>query len=782
LSFCALCGAQGRSDSEHLFSSSVGHRFYEIACELGNSEDAGGPEVEQALALLTATMRLDSRAKYVLPNMIKLVSRHPDRDYSELMLQLVDSYADESADLGVLREAVAYLLGRLNSREEREELLREMLRTLGVKNKVLGSGLATELGLLAAEKADLEAAKYYFMEAYNNNEYNKLAFAKLVELMGEQITPAIYLGHLRLTLGENPLDMETALAFAQYAEKLQLYETAADAYGYCADLFRFLYPAEPLPAYVYLPWAISSYNTRRAQHKCLQIASDIRQSGRFDLLLEAIAGRAAAKIGDQQQANQILGAARDKALELVGGSGQSGGPKPRTADYEQLAWFYCLASPDVNEAVEWANKAYSGEPNSATAAALLAYSLVMNGQTDWAKLLIDNYQHNQITDLTLAQIQLALGEKSSAIETLKSAIERDPGSLAAERAKEILAQQGGEYVPPVDPDVVLAVLRSTFRETVVPVFVRPGEMISVQLKLGGSRFSYGSEFEGTVVITNNSAERLVISDDGLFKGNIRVDARVSGDISKDISNLVSVRFLPSWPVEPGRSISIPVRLVTGELRQILLTFPQASLDIEFTVFVDPVITGEGRIGNRFGIKPAVVVAKRPGIEINRKYLQNRLDSISKGRQGQKTRTAQLFSGLLMEQYAMANREPVYRFVYADWMPDLLKSTLTHCLTDDDWAVQVHTMAGMLSLPLDYELISAASKNLNDAHWPTRLMAVLLLSRSPSANFVEVLDWAAQYDSNNLVRQMAVALGGKEPEPQLQPGPGMLEETAVEPPE
>jgi hypothetical protein len=30
--------------------------------------------------------------------------------------------------------------------------------------------------------------------------------------------------------------------------------------------------------------------------------------------------------------------------------------------------------------------------------------------------------------------------------------------------------------------------------------------------------------------------------------------------------------------------------------------------------------------------------------------------------------------------------------------------------------------------------------------------------------------------------MAVALGGKEPEPQLQPGPGMLEETAVEPPE
>jgi tetratricopeptide (TPR) repeat protein len=727
-------------------------------------------------------MRLDSSAKYVLPDMVKIACRQTDRDYSELMRQLVTGYADEAADIEVVRLALSYMLGRLNSREDRERLLDEMLQMLGERSSILDSELATELGLLTAERADDANAVQFFWFAYNKNKYNKLAFAKLVELMGDQITPAMYLEHLRLALGENPLDMEAALTFAQYSEQLQLYETAAEAYEYCADLFRFLYPSKALPSSVYLPWAISSYNTQRDQHKCLQIASDVRQSGGFDLLLEAIAGKAAWKIGEQQRAKLILKAAGDKALESTVSIGRLEEYELRTSNYEQLAWFYCFASPDVDEALEWANKAYSSEPNSAIAAALLAYSLVLNGQTDWAKLLVDNYQHNQIADLALAQIQLAQGQKGLAIETLKSAIERDPGSLAAERAREILAEQGGEYVPPIDPGVALTVLRSRFGQTIVPAFASPGEMISVQLKLGGGRFSYGSDFGGSVVITNNSAEPLVISDAGLFKGNIRVDVSISGDLQGEIPKLVSVRSRPASAVEPGRSISVPLRLVTGELREVLATFPQASLDIEFTVFVDPVITGQGKITNRFGIKPAKAVVKRPGIELSRKYLQNRLDSLPKGRQGQKTRTVQLFTGLLMEQYAMANRDPLYRFVYADWMPDLLKSALVHSLADDDWVVRVHTMAGMLSLPADYELINAVSKNLDDAHWPARLMSIFLLAKSPSSNFNEVLDWAAQYDSNNLVRQMAISLGGKEPEQEPYPGPAMLEETDVELPE
>jgi len=749
-----------------LFSPSAGERFYEIAYELANSPDIGGAEAEQAIIFLIATMNLDGGANYVHPVLLKLACQHSERDYSQLVYHLLGNYVDKKADLEPAREAVHYLLEQLDSREQRERLLGGMLKNLGGKSAVLDSDLATLLGLLMLEKTDDPNAVNAFGFAYGKNKYNKPAFAKLVELAGGQLGPVTYLEHLRLTLGENPLDIETAVAFAQYAESTQggqLYETAADAYEYCADLFGFLHPSQPLPASVYLPWAISSYNTQRNQHRCLKIAEKLRQSGRFDILLEAIAGKAAAKIGNQQQAAQILKAAEDKALELVDVIRPSWsyiGWKPMP-QYEQLAWFYCFASPDADKALQWANKAYSTEPNSPTAAAILAYSLVMNQQTEWAKTIIDNYEHNQIADLTLAQIQLAQGQKDSAIETLKSAIARDPGALEAERAKEILAQHGAEYIPPIDPDVTLAALKDIFGEAVVPTFISPEKIISVRLNVRGSEFSYGSKFGGAVTITNNSSEPLVISDDGLFTGDIRIDASISGDLTKKIPNLISIKISPALPVGPGRSILVPLCLLTGELKQTLLTYPQASLDIEFTVYLDPVRLerpAQGVTNRLTWIKPPRVVVKRPGVELTGKYLRNRFNSLSGGQRGQKIKTVQLFIGLLMEQHAMANREPLYKFMRADWMPDMLKSALLHNLDDDDWVVKVHTMAGMLSLPLDYELVSAVAKNLNDSHWPARMMAVYLLAKNQNSNFAKVLDWTAKYDSSKFVRDMAIALG------------------------
>ncbi len=771
LSFCCLpARAQGTLDAEPLFSPSVGQTFYELAHELASSKDLTEPQVDQALILLAATSNLDRRANHVLPDMIKLASRYPASDYSKLVLNLLASYVNKSADMEVVTTAVSYLLQRLDSREEREKLLNDLLTNLGGKNAALDSELATLLGLLMAEKTDLASAQSYLMRALNSNSYNKLAFAKLAELAPELPQPPAYLLHLRLAITENPFDIEAAFGFAQYAQRLQLYQTAADAYEYCADLFRYLYPAEQLPPSLYLPWAICNYNTKRNQHRCLQIANDVRQSGRFDLFLEAIAAKAAAKIGDIEQAAHILWTVEEKTQQLLFPD-----IVPRTQDSadssfnqispDQLAWFYCFALPDADKAIDWANKAYSVDPNSATAAAVLAYSLTMNGQADWAKLLIDNYQANQIADLTLARIQLAQGQKDLAIETLKSAIAKDPGSLEAEQAKDLLTQHGSEYISPIDPDITLTVLRNSFGAAVVPTFAGPEKILSAQLSVRGSKFSYGSSFGGSLVITNNSAEPLVVSDDSLFSGNIRVDADISGDINKKIPNLISLRVRPALPIEPGQSMFVPLQLDTAELRQILLAHPQASIDIQFTAYLDPVTTDQGPANRLDDIEPAKVVIKRPPVELTAKFLQNRLNSLSRGKQGQKVKTAQLFTGLLAEQHAMANTEPLYKFMYADWMPALLKSGLLHNLTYDDWVVKVHTMAGMLALPLDYEMIDALAENLNDPRWPTRLMALYSLAKKQDDNFAKVLDWTAEYDPHGLVRDMAIALGAAVPQPQ-----------------
>ena len=140
-------------------------------------------------------------------------------------------------------------------------------------------------------------------------------------------------------------------------------------------------------------------------------------------------------------------------------------------------------------------------------------------------------------------------------------------------------------------------------------------MIEVQFSVRGNDFSYGNELEGVIGITNRSAEPLVITADGLFQGNFRVSARVAGDIKKDIPDLLSQTIRTDMIVLPGRSLIETVKLSVGELRNVLMTYPQASLDLQFTLYVDPVATPGGAISNRLvDVKPVTISIKRPAVD------------------------------------------------------------------------------------------------------------------------------------------------------------------------
>jgi hypothetical protein len=763
-------------NQQQLYSPSVSRKFYEIAYELAISKDATVPEVQRGMAFLTAALSLDSNVRDVRALLIEFACRNTGVNYSDIIYSLLVDYVDESADLELATNAVEYLLERLDSREKREKLLEQMLGTLGSKNKILSSELATKLGILKAEKADLEAAEYYFMEAYKNNRYNWKSFAKLAEIKPERISPSLHLERLRLAVRENPSDIEVVAAFAQQAEYLQLYELSMAAYKYCADLFTYLYPSESMPARIYLPWAISCYNSKQNQPQCLEIAKRVRKEGGFDLRLESIAGKAAIKMGDTELATLIFQAIEEKTQRLLKLRGLSTNTalsdnpddKYSEQDYsKQLAWFYSFVLPVPLKAITWANEAYKSDESPETAA-LLAYALVMNKDIEFAKPLVDNYEHNQIADLAQAMIQLTQGQNDLAVGTLRAAIARDPGSFAAEHAKEILAQQGEEYVPPAETSTVLSGLQNVFGQALVPVFTPPEQIISARLQIQGSVFPYGDEFSGTVAITNHSSEPLIISDYSMFQGHLRIDAVVSGDISRNLPKLLLKRTGEVYQIESGRSVLVPLRLMTGELRKTLVTYPQASLDIDFTLYLDPVVANDGKVSNRLvNVRPGRLSIKRPGVKLTGKYLRNTFTSISTISVNQKIETAKLFTGLLKEQYAMSNRKPPYRFLYADWMNSLLRDALLHKSglllnpAADDWVVKVHTMADMLSLPMDHELISAVAENMNSTKWPVRLMAVYLLSTIPDNQFNKVLDWTAKNDPNKTVRDMAIVLSRKQ---------------------
>ena len=141
LVFCCTPAWAGESPgAERLASSSVAEIFYEIAYELAYQGDITAAEADQAIILLTAAMNLDRRADYVNPLLIKLTCQHSETDQSPFVYHLLGNYIDESADadLEPVRMAIRYLLAQLNSREEREKLLADIIKNHGGENAVIG--------------------------------------------------------------------------------------------------------------------------------------------------------------------------------------------------------------------------------------------------------------------------------------------------------------------------------------------------------------------------------------------------------------------------------------------------------------------------------------------------------------------------------------------------------------------------------------------------------------------------------------------------------------------
>jgi hypothetical protein len=773
--------------SEPLFSPSAADPFWEIGQDIVRAKDITEPQIARAIILLTAAKTLNHELA-VEPLLLRLAVRRSQKDRSEQVLLWLDSYISASADRTVVMEAIHYLLDRCNSREERIELLGRLVSRIGNKNAAIDSEMAMLLGMLMVEKGDLAMAKRYLVQAYTSNKYNKLAFAKLAELAPNEVGPGVYVERLRLALQEDPLDLNAALALAQYAERLQLFDMAAPCYQYCAELFRYLYPSEPLPPHIYLPWALTSYNTERGRPVCLQIAENVRNLGRFDILAEAIAGRAAAKLGRPDEAQRIFRQAEQKARSLLSDSPPASAVSPGAAGVQtptapagkvnarQLAWFYCFADPDPAQALDWANKAFSADSNAPSTSALLAYALSLNNQLEWARPLLNSSENSQIADLVQAKIELSEGKRDNAIQTLMAAVTKDAGSLAAEQAREMLHDLASTYTPPVDPAALQTFLAERLGRAATPQFVPPDKMMEVQLSIRGSEFAFGNELEAAVSIANKSLEPLVITESSLFRGDLRVSASVSGDLKQEIPDLISQTVRTELAIAPGRSLVRVLRLSTGALRHLLLTYPQASLQIRFTLYLDPVVDQNGAIANRLtDIKPVTISVVRPGVDVTTRYVRDRFNAISSGQEGQRIQTAQLFTSLLKEQYAMAEHGALYPYKYAPWLPELLRAAL---VSDsglllrggrDEWVVKVNAMADLLGVPIDQELAAALAKNLNHPQWPVRLMAVYLLAQGSGGGFERVLNWVAQNDANELVRGIALS---------LQPVPAATAQSAV----
>ncbi len=754
----AAPAALGQTREETVFSPLTATVFMETAQEHFYRQR----DVHTAMRFLEAASALDSNAPSLAETLLRIGSQDcAGGDYAEPMMGAINSYLSKQADLDIVLSVMRCLLLQFDARQDREVFLDRMIRRYASNNPTLGSELAVQMGILAAEKTDSENAAKSFNYAFSLNPYNFLAFENMRELLqqqGQTIPPDASLVVLRSMLDANPFDLTAALAYADMLRRLEIYVEAARMYEYAERVFLFGSPESPLPPRLYRPWLLSAYQSKTMYAQCLELAERIRSSAPFDLMLEAIAGRAADKAGRPEQARATLEQAAQKAEQMLGEQDLS-----RRVYPEYLAWFYSFVLDRPESALAWSNQAFNAAPQRQGVQAMFAYTLAVNGQTDLAK----QYAEPLAAAEPVAAITMALvkrqEDRTAAIELLRKAIADAPDTFESEKAREILTDLGTEYLTPTETQTAEKAIEARYGSRIVPVYAEPRQRFSAKLTFSGGDILYGAEFNPRLIIENTGTSPLVIQDGAMLTGVIRVDATVRGDLSMDIPNVLAIRIRPSRPILPSEHIFIPLELNTGVLRKLLMTYPQASLELEFTVYLDPVVHEDGRIANALdGTAPARTVLQRRGISVTRDFLMQRLDALAKGQEGQKIQAVGLFAGLLAEQEAFGRGQEKYPCTNVE--TTLLIDAVRRSLADDNWRLRIHTMDAIntVVIPADYALVESLSANLNHSQWPVRFMAMYTLSRMQGEPFKPVLDWKAQNDPNPYNRRLAVALGGKEP--------------------
>lgn len=740
---------------EQLNSPVAAQTFYDTGYELYASKDADFASAMQAVIFLNAAIELDSRANYVLGDIINIAWQYPDRNFSEVVKLALSQYIDRSTDLEIASKAVGYLLERLDDREQREQLLASIAQQMTDKNSMFTSDILAQLGFLKAETADVNDAQMYLMQAFAMNKYNRLAFAKLAELSengGQPLPDIVYIQNLRYAVRANPLDFDSAFSFSQYCQALGLYAPASAGYKYCAELSKYINGKDSAEPALCRPWILSCYNAEQFD-KCRDILWQVRNGGVFDVWVEAFAAAAATKSGDKQTAKTILDAMEVRANKIL--AGELNVSPGEVIDY---AWLFSfVVDPNPDDMLTWATKAYDGDANSVSAASLFAYALIKNNQFDVAKPLLEKIGLTMPSaGIAKAELLIQSQDSNSAITILKGVIASAPGSFEAQRAAAKLKELGSEYISPVNVDAFNSALTAEFGPKFFSPFVEPEKMVKLEFKVQGAAFSYGSEIRGNLVVVNNYTEPMMVNPDAMVKGDIRIDARIAGDLNEQIPALITKKVRPSYEIRPGSALFIPIRLDTGRVREVLESYPQAELNLEFVAYLDPQISPDGKINNLLKTPPARIVLKRRKLDLTTQYLQQKLEAIKKGHQGQKAQSAQLFAGLLAEQQNLRQNGTPYKFMYAE--SELLSSALARCLVENDWVLKVQTIAAMKKLKPDYRITEAVSADLRNPYWPVRLAAIFILAKNQQ-NFTPVLEWTQQNDPNPLVRQMASILAG-----------------------
>jgi len=363
---CSVCLCVSVSlglDTASLSSESTANLFIKQASEIHLQDPLDPMKAEQAMTFLNAAVSLDPSSESIAEQVLRAGAGncYTGGDYMDNLAWALGRYLHSRADLEVVSRTLDCMLMRMNTRIDREVLLQKLYQKYASLNPVFGSDLATQLGFLAVEKSDMPSAANAFMSGYALNPYNQLAFSKYWELTAGTDAgppPSVQMVQMRAVLTIDPYDLDSAVRYADALMHFQMYETAADAYGYAAQVYQFLYPAQQVPDDIIHGWLLSCYHSDRMETKCLEVAETYRNPDRLDLMLEAVAGKTLIKMGQIDKGRRLLVSAAEKAEALLSAEERAQSMYP-----EHLAWFYSFVQEEPEKALAWSNRAFEESPD-----------------------------------------------------------------------------------------------------------------------------------------------------------------------------------------------------------------------------------------------------------------------------------------------------------------------------------------------------------------------------------------------------------------------------------
>ena len=732
-----------------LYSPQSAQAFYNLACEILEPEDVSIQEAKVAANFLVATQMLDKSINTMLPQILKVASIDSRVDYSRFVREQLYKYVSATSDAELAMRGVSYMLSKVNTREQRERILESLYQDLGTSNSQFASQISTYLGILAAETADFNTAAKHFLNAYNSNSYNVVAFEKLSEVSPDFVTVPLIAPYLRRKITLNPYSLEMALDFADYAYQYGLFDIARDTYEYAAEVYINQNPDEPIPERVYLPWIMSAFNTNYGEAKTLRIVNRIRKQGSFNLAVEYISIMSEPLSASQRALR--LRELSQTAMQMF----STGHP---SVNEQGLCYFYAFMNPDKRAAADMAKRAYSRNSESIDVRSLYAYTLFQSGDMTTAEEMVQYMKdYNQIAAYTYALIQDQKADVAAYLNNLKRLIAMEPGSFVSLIALKELDEADSEYIPQHDPFALKQLLEGNFGEFLVPEFKKPEDVIATKVSLSGVEFSYGSDLGLYVVISNNGRQPLVITDNSFFRGDIFIRVVIEGDIEGIRPIEIRKRITPVAPIRAGGTLSVPILLNTEATRlsRILNDFPQANLSLTFQTYFDPEIDRQAQITSK--IPMATTTGRRLGVILTRELLDKRIEYLRGGQAGQKINTIRLISGLVAERNAAEKYGVFYRHsaVPQDTFNDAFEITFD----EENWQVKLLMLDVLRNAGIGFQAQERYSAALEAPQWPIRLMSLYGLSRlDDGSDFDKVLNWMYQSDEQELVRNLAALLG------------------------